>query len=146
MNKKSLITNICLASLGVLTLVFLALPYMGVSGYDTLSVLGLLGGADVAEAMIFIAPLFFLLAAITVIAFATVGILCDTSVIKSEKLLKAARIVNLVASIVFVAFALAAFMICIILAGTITVGIILNLIAAIGATVVASLAFAWGRK
>ncbi len=146
MNKKSLITNICLASVGVLALIFLALPYLFASGYETLSVLGALAGAEIAEALVFIAPLFFLLSAIALIVFAGLGILCDTKVIKSEKLLKAVRIVNLVASIVFTLFALVAFLIIVILGAPFSIGLILNLLAAIGAIVVASLAFAWGRK
>lgn len=147
MKNKSLISNICLISLSVLVLIFLALPLIGgISGYQMLEALGYIGGAEFALVLVYIAPLFMLLASIVLLAFSIVNLLGTLNVIKSEKLLKISRIINLVAGIVLALFALVAFIIIFVEGGTPAYGLILNVIFAIAAIVFVSLELKWAKK
>jgi len=147
MKNKSLITNICLTALSVLVVVFLALPYVDVlSGYDCFQGLQFLGHVPVDIALIYIAPLFMMLAAVITLIFSVLGLLGDLNVIKSAKLLKAARVVNLVAAIILAVFTLLAFILAFVVGASPAVGLILNLVFAIAILVGVILNRVWNRK
>ncbi len=145
--KKTMITNICLVALSVLAMIFLALPMAGkMSGYDCFQFLGYLGEMDFGFALFYIAPLFILLASIALLVFSVLTLLINLNVIKNEKLLKVARIINLVAGIVIGVFAVLAFILLLVKGGSPAVGIILTLIAGIAAAVVAILEKRWSKE
>ena len=108
MKNKYLITNICITALSVLIVAFLALPFVGnMSGYDAFNFLQYLGRMnDFVLAFIYVTPLLMLILGVVIVACSVVGILGNTNVIKSEKLLKVVRLVKLVAASVlaFVTF------------------------------------------
>lgn len=145
--KKTMITNICLVALSVLAMIFLALPIAGgISGYDCLQLLGYLGEMDFGFALFYIAPLFILIASIALLVFSVLTLLINLNVIKNEKLLKVARIINLVAGIVIGVFAVLAFIILLVKGGSPAAGLILTLIAGIAAAVVAILEKVWSKQ
>lgn len=145
--KKTMITNICLVALSVLAMIFLALPMANrASGYDCFQFLGYLGEMDFGYALFHIAPLFILLASIALLVFSVLTLLINLNVIKNEKLLKVARIINLVAGIVIGVFAVLAFILLLIKGGSPAVGLILTLIAGVAAAVVAILEKVWSKQ
>lgn len=147
MKNKSLITNSCLIGLSTLVLIFLALPAVfSLSGYNCLEGLGYIGGAYVTETLVYISPLFMLLGAIVLLAFSIIALLGNVNVIKNDKFLKAARIINLVATCVIALFAFIAFICLLVEGATPGIGLILNLIFSIGAVACASLTVAWDKK
>lgn len=148
MKNKSLITNICIALLSALVIGFLALPYVeGISGYNCFDFLPYLSeGVDFDVALVYIAPLFMLIASAITLIFSVLGLLGDLNVIKSEKLLKIARLVNMIAAIVLVVFTLLAFILIFVLGSTPAYGLIINLVLTIVVVVAAVLNFVWSRK
>lgn len=145
--KKTMITNICLVALSVLAMVFLALPIAGrTTGYDCFQLLGYLGEMNFGSMLLFLSPLFILIASIALLVFSVLTLLVNLNVIKNEKLLKVARVINLVAGIVMGAFAVLAFILLLVEGGSPAVGIILLLLAGIAAAVVAILEKVWSKK
>lgn len=147
MKNKSLITNICLSVVSVLVLVFLALPFLGqISGYDFLQLLQYLGQMDFGTALVYIAPLFMLIASIVLLIFSVLNLLGDLNVIKSEKLLKVSRIVSLVAAIVLAVFVLLAFILILAKEATPAYALIISLILGIAALAGSILICVWNKK
>lgn len=146
MKNKSLISNICLSAASVLILVFLALPFVGnVAGYNYLQAIKYIGGANIEIALIYIAPLFIMIASIVLLVFSILNILGNVNVIKSEKLLKASRIINLVAAIILTVFAVLAFVLIFALGATPAYGLIINVVLSIVALVASILTFVWKK-
>ena len=147
MKNKSLITNISLALLSVLVIAFLALPYVTpLSGYDCFEGLQFLGDVPADIALIYIAPLFILLAAVVTLIFSVLGLLGDLNVVKSAKLLKAARVINLVAAIILAVFVLLGFILAFVVGAEPGVGLILNLVFALVILAGTVLNRVWNRK
>ena len=132
--KKTLITKIALVVASALSLVFLALAYVeGVSGYDLLSnVNAAFQFGDFATILIYLAPLFILIAAIVLFIFSILALLGELNVIKNEKLLKVSAKINFIVCIVLCAVALVGFVVALIKGYEVSVGSILLLIIAVG--------------
>jgi len=150
MKNKNLIANICLASIGVLALIFLALPHLGglfaISGYNCFEFLSSLGMMDFRTAIIYIAPLVILIAGLVILAFSALNILGNLNIIKSETLLKVSRILNLIASIVLTLFAVLAFVFIITYEASLGAGLIINLVLGVVAIVGSALVLVWNKK
>ncbi len=148
MNKKSLILNSIVAGLSVLFIAFMALPYAAtavasVSGYDILQFLKI----NSAETILLgLCVLLGLIAACLLVVSAGYAILRAANVVKTEKLDKVVKILNLVLTIILAALAIAVLVIVIVKMvvpseGTIGVGVgmIINTIISIGALVLVCL-------
>lgn len=145
--KKTLITNICLVALSAMVLVFLALPVVtGFSGYECFQLLGYLGGMDFGLALFYVSPLIILISATVTLVASVLGLLVNLNVLKNEKLLKVARMVNLIAAAILGLFGVLAFVLLLANGGSPAVGIILVLISCVAATVCAVLEKVWTKK
>lgn len=147
MKNKSLITNICLSVISVLVFVFLALPFIGkISGYDLLQTLEYLGHMDAGVALVYIAPLFMIIASALVLVFSVLNILGDVKVIKNKTLLKVSRIVSLVATIILAVFALLAFIFILANEATPAYALIVCLVLGLVALACSILTSVWSKK
>lgn len=143
MNKKKLILDSVVTGLGLLTIIFMALPYFIASGFDFLSV-----GAEAPVVMI--GALFTLLSGILMLGAGVVGILGDANVIKANGVKKAFSVVQLIATILavvaFVLVMVGALMISPEIFVAIGAGFILNIMIAIAALICGILAFKSAKK
>lgn len=147
MKNKSLILNICTATIGVLSLIFLALLFAGrITGYQMLETLGYLDGAEFTIVLLYTSPLFILLASIVMLGFAVVNILGATNVIKSEKFVKVSKIITLVAASIFALFAVIAIIMLATEGYSPAIGLILLTIIALGALATTILDKVWSKK
>lgn len=148
--KKSLITKIILVAASVLSLIFLALPFMPeASGFDFLQVLQIIGdafGADFLVAIYYLAPLLILIASVVLIVFSILALLGELNVIKNEKLLNVSAKINFIVSIVLCVVAAVAFVLALIKSIGIGVGLILILVIAVAALVSTILEKKWSKE
>ena len=84
MNTKSLVSNIVLIAGAVLFFVFMAMPYFGVSAYDSLQLLSLIGG-DAMTSIYMILNLVALIGAILLAIVVVLTTLQNFGVLKSSK-------------------------------------------------------------
>ncbi len=84
MNTKSLVSNIVLIAGAVLFFVFMAMPYFGVSAYDSLQLLSLIGG-DAMTSIFMILNLVALIGAILLAIVVVLATLQNFGVLKSSK-------------------------------------------------------------
>lgn len=145
-NLKAVLLNCGLVVLGVLTLGFLAGTYMGISGYDFLeflNVLGLMG----AEAIIFTLSILFTVITVSLlIVCAIVSCLISLEVIKSEKACKILTTIELVLACLIAVFAIIPFVIALVEGAPLGWALILNLVIALGILAVAIVKKVCGKK
>lgn len=147
--KKSLITKIVLVAASALALVFLALPYIsGISGFDFFKSFGEVGyifKRDFMLGVLFLTPLFVLLATLVLLVFSVLALLGELNVLKNEKFLKVAAKINFIASIVLCAFIALAFLLILIKDAGLGVGCVLILLLAAAALVTTILDKKWNK-
>ncbi len=144
--KKSLIANIGLIAASVLTLIFLALSYVGLSGYQIIAWIQYLASADIVTIILALFILFTLILAIAILAISIIALLGDLGVVKSEKAIAGLNKANLILSIILTIIAIVTMVMIIVLASTVGIGCILNTIFAIAALVFAILNKVWAKK
>ena len=143
--KKSLIANIGLIAASVFTLIFLALSYVGLSGYQIIAWIQYLASGDITITILTLLVLFTLVLAVAILAISIVALLGDLGVVKSEKAIAGLNKANFILSIIFAIIAIAT-MVMIIVLGGFGIGALLTAIAAIAALVFAILNKVWAKK
>lgn len=147
--KKSLITKIVLVAASVLSIIFLALPFVSeISGYDmfpALEIIGELFGADFAFGLVYIAPLFILIGSIVMLVFSVLALLGEVNVIKNEKLVKVSETINFIVSIVLCALAALVAILILVKGASLGAGLILILLLAVAALVATILDKKWRK-
>ena len=144
--KKSLIANIGLIAASVFTLIFLALSYVGLSGYQIIAWIQYLASGDITITILTLLVLFTLVLAVAILAISIVALLGDLGVVKSEKAIAGLNKANFILSIIFAIIAIATMVMIIVLASTVGIGCILNTIFAVAALVFAILNKVWAKK
>ena len=151
--NKNLITKIGLVAAGVLTPILLACIYFATkfgsgTGYDTFEYVPHLGdlGATFTQAVIYIAPMLMLITGLLLLVSAVLTLLAQLNVIKSEKLAKVLRVVNMVLAIVLTVLAVFAFIFMLVEKLTPGVGLYFLLLTGALAIVCAVLDRAWSKK
>lgn len=137
MKNKNLVTNIIAVASSALMLVFMAMPFFaGASEYylfQTVQYVFEIGHFDIA--IIYLSPVVTLISSLLCLGFGIVNLLGVLNKIKSEKLLKASRIVVFVTSIVLLAYLVVSAIILFVREATPQIGLILLVAAAIAVLV-----------
>lgn len=136
--NKSLISKIILVASGVLSLIFLAVPFaVELSGFNWLSLMGDAFKVDFAIALICLSVLVILLASIVLAISSVLTLLGEFKFVKSEKILNIAKKINFIVSIVLCSAVVLPFILLLVKGYSLGIGCILILVLA-GAGLVAS--------